>query len=83
MNFFLNKLKFYITITCFNETISPVDFLNFLSCRKKYQNLDFATMASGANILILYNGVVFSFSVGNLRPITSNSFNYKKDLISF
>lgn len=40
-------------------------------------------MASGANILILYNGVDFSFSVGNLRPITSNSFNYKKDFISF
>lgn len=64
--------------TCFNDTISPVLFLNFLSCLKKYQKRDLATMRSGAKILILYKGVVFSFSVGNLRPITSYSFNYEK-----
>ncbi|KYN31100.1 hypothetical protein ALC56_14912 [Trachymyrmex septentrionalis] len=56
--------------TCLRDTISPVDFLNFFNWRKKYQNLDLATIASGANILILYSGVVFSFSVGSLRPIT-------------
>lgn len=61
--------------TCFKDTISPVLFLNFLSCLKKYQKRDLATIRSGAKILILYKGVVFSFSVGNLRPMTSYSFN--------
>uniref|UniRef100_A0A8D9AQV1 Uncharacterized protein n=1 Tax=Cacopsylla melanoneura TaxID=428564 RepID=A0A8D9AQV1_9HEMI len=59
----------------FNDTISPVLFLNFFSCLKKYQNLDLATMSSGAKILILYRGVIFSFSVGSLRPMTSYSFS--------
>lgn len=37
----------------FSDTISPVDFLNFFNCLKKYQNLDLATIGSGAKILIL------------------------------
>jgi hypothetical protein len=67
----------HFALTCFIETISPVVFLNFFNCLRKYQNLDFATMASGAKIRILYSGVTFSLPVGSLRPITSNSFSCK------
>lgn len=57
------------------ETISPVVFLNFLSCLKKYQKRDLATMGSGEKILILYRGGLGSFWEGSLRPMTSYSFN--------
>lgn len=57
------------------ETISPVVFLNFLSCLRKYQKRDLATIGSGEKILILYKGGLGSFSDGSLRPITSYSLN--------
>merc|ERR1719370_2723511 len=57
------------------ETISPVVFLNFLNCLRKYQNLDLATIWSVAKNLILYRGVTGSDSVGIFRPITRYSFN--------
>ncbi|KAH1022324.1 hypothetical protein HUJ04_011745 [Dendroctonus ponderosae] len=66
----------------FSETISPVDFLNFFNCLKKYQNLDLATIGSGAKIRILYKGVVGSFSVGSLRPMTSYSFSCREGKLS-
>lgn len=72
-----SRFVILMKLTNLRETISPVLFLNFFSCLKKYQNLDFATMSSGAKILILYSGVTCSFSVGNLRPMTSYSFNWK------
>lgn len=59
------------------ETISPVVFLNFLSCRRKYQKRDLATIGSGEKILILYRGGLGSLSDGSLRPITSYSLNWK------
>lgn len=63
------------------ETISPVVFLNFFSWRKKYQKRDLATIWSGEKILILYRGGLGSLSEGSLRPMTSYSFNCKKQEI--
>lgn len=61
------------------ETISPVVFLNFFNCLKKYQNRDLATILSGEKILILYRGGFGSLSDGSLRPMTSYSFNWKSN----
>lgn len=63
------------------ETISPVVFLNFFSWRKKYQKRDLATIWSGEKILILYRGGLGSLSEGSLRPMTSYSFNWKRQMI--
>merc|ERR1719341_1685253 len=64
----------FLSLISSTDTISPVVFLNFLSCLKKYQNLDLATIMSGAKILILYKGVTGSDSVGIFLPITLYSF---------
>lgn len=70
-----NGVFSYLRLT---ETISPVAFLNLRSWRKKYQNRDLATMWSGAKMIILKRGGFGSFSDGNLRPMISYSFNYKR-----
>lgn len=71
----LIKFKINKKLLTLIETISPVVFLNFFNWRKKYQNRDLATMGSGEKILILYRGGFGSLSEGNLRPMTSYSFN--------
>merc|ERR1719237_487219 len=67
-------LRGFFSLISSTETISPVVFLNFLNCLRKYQNLDLATIWSVAKILILYRGVTGSDSVGIFRPITRYSF---------
>merc|ERR550517_971168 len=43
-------LRGFFSLISSTETISPVVFLNFLSCLRKYQNLDLATIWSVAKI---------------------------------
>lgn len=43
----------YRRLTTLIPTISPLAFLTFFNCLKKYQNLDLATTSLGAKILIL------------------------------
>ena len=40
------------TLTTLTPTISPLAFLTFFNCLKKYQNRDLATTVLGAKILM-------------------------------
>lgn len=62
-------------ITSLHETISPCAFLTRRNILVKYQNRDLAITWLVAKICILYNGGLGSFSDGNFRPITVNSFS--------
>ncbi len=66
-------LRGFLSVTSSTDTISPVVFLNLRSWRRKYQNLDLATTASGAKMRMRKSGVSGSLSVGSLRPITRYS----------
>lgn len=59
--------------TALTLTISPVAFLTFRRPRKKYQNLDLATVVLGAKMVIRYMSGVGLASVGKWRPMTSYS----------
>lgn len=56
-------------------TISPLDFLIFLSFIMKYQKRDLATTGLGAKMRMRYNFGVGFASVGRWRPMIWYSLN--------